>query len=260
MTHSRSPCNPTDISISLPYKVRLFQWDVSKYELCSSFCLPDADVLIVSHRDTCLWSQVIDFAMSVCLEKWGKRNTGASLKKCWKIKPPFFFLIIVTVKELHSWVLTGLSRFFKEKICCINWKKKTVLFGFSTYSKEDFLANKDCAGEIRCRVSFAVLSVFSAVLALPQLQWELTITTKMFFLPLLFLQMDLWDLNVWKPLPGSSIKGYLTSFSQRELQETERHSLNFTGVTDMDTLEGHFSIIFCTNVCPHSQQLQCKLL
>lgn len=60
-------------------------------------------------------------------------------------------------------------------MCC-------VLFGFfSTYSKEGIWANKDCASEIRCRVSFAVLSVSSAVLVLPQLQWELTITTKMFF-------------------------------------------------------------------------------
>lgn len=41
--------------------------------------------------------------------------------------------------------------------------------------------NKDCASEIRCRVSFAVLSVSSAVSVLPQLLWELTITV--FFLP-----------------------------------------------------------------------------
>lgn len=41
--------------------------------------------------------------------------------------------------------------------------------------------NKDCSSEIRCRVSLAVLSVSSAVLALPQLHWELTITT--FFSP-----------------------------------------------------------------------------
>lgn len=72
--------------------------------------------------------------------------------------------------------------------CYINFKKKcVVLFGFFTYSKEQIGVNKDCASEIRCRVSFAVLSVSSAVLVLPQLQWELTITTKMFFfLPLLF--------------------------------------------------------------------------
>lgn len=60
--------------------------------------------------------------------------------------------------------------------------------------------NKECASEIRCGVSFAVLSVSSAVLVLPQLHWELTITTEMFFffffIPLLFLQTDLWDLKV----------------------------------------------------------------
>lgn len=48
--------------------------------------------------------------------------------------------------------------------------------------------NKDCASEIRCRVSFAVLSVSSAVSVLPQLLWELTITI---FFPFFFLQMDL---------------------------------------------------------------------
>lgn len=46
--------------------------------------------------------------------------------------------------------------------------------------------NKDCASEIRCRVSFAVLSVSSAVLVLPLLQWELTITTGIFFFTLAF--------------------------------------------------------------------------
>lgn len=49
--------------------------------------------------------------------------------------------------------------------------------------------NKDCACEIRCRVSFAVLSVFSV---LPQLLWELTITI---FFPF-FLQMDSQDLSM----------------------------------------------------------------
>lgn len=43
--------------------------------------------------------------------------------------------------------------------------------------------NKDCVGEIRCRVSFAVLSVSSAVSVLPQLLWELTI---IIFSPLFF--------------------------------------------------------------------------
>ena len=52
--------------------------------------------------------------------------------------------------------------------------------------------NKDCAGEIRCRVSFDVLSVSSAVSVLPQLLWELTITISSLF----FLQMDLQDLDM----------------------------------------------------------------
>lgn len=62
--------------------------------------------------------------------------------------------------------------------------------------------NKECAREIRCRVSSAALSVSSAALVLPQLQWKLTITTEMLFffflflLPLLFPQMDLQDLKV----------------------------------------------------------------
>lgn len=52
--------------------------------------------------------------------------------------------------------------------------------------------NKDCATEIRFRVSFAVLSVSSAVSVLPQLLWELTITFFFFF----FLQMDSQDLGM----------------------------------------------------------------
>lgn len=54
-------------------------------------------------------------------------------------------------------------------------------FFFSVYSKGGIWVNKDCSSEIRCKVSLAVLSVSSAVLAKPQLQWELTITT--FFFP-----------------------------------------------------------------------------
>ena len=40
-------------------------------------------------------------------------------------------------------------------------------------------------------------------------------------------------------MPSPSIKRYLPSFSQRELQETQIRFLNFTGVIDTDTLEGH---------------------
>lgn len=50
-----------------------------------------------------------------------------------------------------------------------------VVFVFHV-QQEGIRVNKDCASEIRCRVSFAVLSVSSAVSVLPQLLWELTIT------------------------------------------------------------------------------------
>lgn len=63
----------------------------------------------------------------------------------------------------------------------MKWEKYII---FSTYSKEGILMKKDCMSEIRCRVSFAVLSVSSAVFALPQLRWGLTIT--FFFLTLAF--------------------------------------------------------------------------
>lgn len=128
--------------------------------------------------------------------------------------------------------------------CYINLKKKcVVLFGFFTYSKEQIGVNKDCASEIRCRVSFAVLSVSSAVLVLPQLQWELTITTEMFFFfTLAFRQMDLRNLKIWKLQPSPSIKRYLPSFSQRELQETQIHLVNFTGVIDIGITRRAFYI------------------
>lgn len=48
------------------------------------------------------------------------------------------------------------------------------------YCKGEIWVNKDCSSEIRCRDSLAVLSVSSAVLAPPQLHWELTITTFFF--------------------------------------------------------------------------------
>lgn len=119
-------------------------------------------------------------------------------------------------------VFTGLpklSGFLQWEIVILIKKMCFVVFRFFfLYSKEGIWVNKDCASEIRCRVSFAVLSVSSAVLVLPQLQWELTIT--IFFFSL---QMDLWDLEVWKLLPSPSIKHYLSSFSQRELQETQIH-------------------------------------
>lgn len=47
---------------------------------------------------------------------------------------------------------------------------------FFHVEQEGIGVNKDCASEIRCRVSFAVLSVSSAVSVLPRLLWELTIT------------------------------------------------------------------------------------
>lgn len=117
----------------------------------------------------------------------GVRNTESKKYKKWQNKtrksfPPFnnhhchtkyFFFSINWI----AWILT-------IRNCYINKKKRkmcVVLFGFFTYSKEQIWVNKDCASEIRCRVSFAVLSVSSAVLVLPQLQWGLTITTKMFF-------------------------------------------------------------------------------
>lgn len=98
--------------------------------------------------------------------------------------------------------------------------------------------NKDCASEIRCRVSFAALSVSSAVSVLPQLLWELTITTPP---PSFFsVQMDLQDLEVWKLLPSPSIKHYLSSFRQRELQEIPIY-LQFV-LFDMDSHQGHWGL------------------
>lgn len=57
-----------------------------------------------------------------------------------------------------------------------------VVFVFHV-QQEGIRVNKDCASEIRCRVSFAVLSVSSAVSVLPQLLWELTITIFFPFFP-----------------------------------------------------------------------------
>lgn len=61
-----------------------------------------------------------------------------------------------------------------------------LVVGFSLFfnvQQEGIGVNKDCASEIRCRVSFAVLSVSSAVSVLPQLLWELTITIFFSFFP-----------------------------------------------------------------------------
>lgn len=55
--------------------------------------------------------------------------------------------------------------------CCV-WD-----FFVFMYCKGEIWVNKDCSREIRCRDSLGVLSVSSAVLAPPQLHWELTITT-----------------------------------------------------------------------------------
>lgn len=85
---------------------------------------------------------------------------------------PLLILVISTVKLFASLALKGLSRSFEKKkgiVLIKEERKKVFCVGIFTYSKGDFLVNKDCACEIRCRVSFAVLSESSAVLALPQL-------------------------------------------------------------------------------------------
>lgn len=107
-------------------------------------------------------------------------------------------------------------------------------FFFFNVQQEGIGVNKDCASEIRCRVSFAVLSVSSAVSVLPRPLWELTIT--IFFFPLFFCR---WipRILVWKLLPTPSIKHYLFSFSERELQEIPIYLQSV--IFDMDLCQGH---------------------
>lgn len=86
-----------------------------------------------------------------------------------QLSPSIFTAWIAYLFDFFQWEIVILIKKYIEM--CL------VAFVFFHVEQEEIGVNKDCASEIRCRVSFAILSVSSAVSVLPQLLWELTITT-----------------------------------------------------------------------------------